>query len=44
MLLNSFNTTSLEDVETGALAEFEELHRRVEWGEWITTPRLGRFY
>ena len=29
---------SLEDVDTGALAEFGELQRQVEWGEWISTP------
>ena len=38
VFLHLCNTTSLEDVETGALAEFGELQKRVERGEWTTTP------
>ena len=36
--LHTSNTTSLEDVETGALEEYRELKRQVERGEWITPP------
>ena len=38
VFLHLRNTTSLEDVETGALSEFRELQWQVEWGEWITKP------
>ena len=38
VFLHSCNTTSLEEVETRALADFGELQKRVERGEWITTP------
>ena len=41
VFLHSCNTTSLEDVEMGALAEFGELQRRLERGEWITPPPPG---
>ena len=37
LFLHSCNTTTLEDMETRALAYFGELHRRVERGGWITT-------
>ena len=33
--LKSFNMSSLDNVETAALAEFEDLHWRVDQGEWI---------
>ena len=39
LFLHSCNITSIEDVELGALAEFGELHKKVEMGEWMTmTP------
>ena len=40
VFLHSCNTMSLEDVETGALAEFGELQKRVERGELILTLPL----
>ena len=39
VFLHSCNTTSIEEVESGALAEFGGLQKRVERGEWLTlTP------
>ena len=39
VFLHSCNTTEIEEVESGALAEFEGLQKRVERGEWLTlTP------
>ena len=37
VLLYSCNTTSIEDVELVALAEFGGLQKKVEIGDWITT-------
>ena len=37
MFLHSCNTTEIEEVESGALAEFEGLQKRVERGEWLTS-------
>ena len=43
VFLHSCNTTFLEDVEMGALAEFRYMQRWLDRGEWITTPPfLGR--
>ena len=36
VFFHSLNTTSIEDVESGALAEFGGLHKKVERGEWLT--------
>ena len=41
VFLHICNTTSLEDVEIVALAEFIEIQRQVERGEWITNPPPG---
>ena len=38
VFLHSCNTMSLEDVETGELAEFEELQRQAERGGCINPP------
>ena len=39
VFLHSCNTTSIKDVELGALAEFGEIQKNVERGEWMkTTP------
>ena len=39
VFLHSCNTTSIEEVESGALEEFREIQKRVERGEWLTlTP------
>ena len=37
VFIHSCNTNSTKDVESGALAEFGGLHKKVERGEWITT-------
>ena len=37
MFLHSCNTTAIEEVESGALAEFGGLQNKVERGEWITS-------
>ena len=34
--LHSCNTTAMEDVQSGALAEFGGLQKKVERGEWLT--------
>ena len=36
VLLHSYNTTPIEDVELGALAEFGGLQNKIERGEWST--------
>ena len=36
VFLHSCNTTAIEDVESGALEEFQGLQKRVERGEWLT--------
>ena len=36
VFLHSCNTTSIKDVELGALAEFGGLELKVERGEWLT--------
>ena len=36
VFLQSCNTTSIEDVESGALTEFGGLQNKVERGEWLT--------
>ena len=33
----SCNTTTIEDVESGALEEFGRLQKKVERGEWVTS-------
>ena len=39
VFLHSCNTTAIEDVLSGALAEFGGLHKKVEIGDWLTlTP------
>ena len=37
VFLHSCNTTATEEVESGALAEFGGLQKRVEIGEWLTS-------
>ena len=37
MFLHSCNTTNIEDVESGALAEFGGLQKKVDRGEWLTS-------
>ena len=34
VFLQSYNTTSIEEVESGALEEFRGFQKRVERGEW----------
>ena len=42
VFLHSCNTTAIEDVEAGALAEFGGLQKKVEREEWLTsTPICG---
>ena len=36
VFLNSCNKTAIGDVESGALAEFGRLQKKVERGEWLT--------
>ena len=36
VFLRSCNTTANEEVESGALEEFQGLQKRVEIGEWMT--------
>ena len=35
--LHSFNTASLDDINTGMLLEFREIQRWVKRGDWITS-------
>ena len=35
LFLHSCNTTAIEDVESGGLAEFRGLQKKVERGEWL---------
>ena len=37
VFLHSCNTTTIEDVDSGALAEFGGLQKKVERGEWLTS-------
>ena len=37
VFLHFFNTTAIEDVESGALAEFGGLQKNVDIGEWLTS-------
>ena len=37
VFLHSCNTMAIEDVESGALEEFQGLQKRVERGEWLTS-------
>ena len=37
VFLHSCNTTTIEEVELGALGEFRGLQKRVERGEWMTS-------
>ena len=37
VFLHSCNTTAIENVESGALAEFGGLQEKVERGEWLTS-------
>ena len=36
MFLHSCKTTAIEDVESGALAEFGGFQKKVERGDWLT--------
>ena len=36
VFLHSCNTTGIEEMESGDLAEFGGLHKKVERGEWLT--------
>ena len=39
MFLQSYNTTAIEDVNSGSLADFGGLQKKMERGEWFTlTP------
>ena len=39
VFLHSCNTTAIEDVELGALAEFGGIYKKVDIGEWLaSTP------
>ena len=37
VFIHSYNTTAIKEVESGALAEFGGLQKKVERGEWITS-------
>ena len=37
VFLHSCNTTNIEDVELGGLAELGGIHKNVEIGEWLTS-------
>ena len=37
VFLQSCNTTAIEDVELGALAEFGGIHKKLEREEWLTS-------
>ena len=37
VFLHSCNTTTIEDVESGALADFGGLQNKVDRGEWLTS-------
>ena len=37
---HSFNMTSIEDVDTGALAEFRKLQKKIDRGKWIQTKTI----
>ena len=36
LFLHSCNTTAIEDMDSGDLAEFGGIHKKVERGEWLT--------
>ena len=40
VFLHSCNTTSIKEVESGALEEFRGLQKRVEGGEWLTSTSV----
>ena len=40
VFLHSCNTTEIEEVESGALAEFGRLQKKVEREEWLTSTPL----
>ena len=37
VFLHSCNTTAIEDVEWGVLAEFRGLQKKLERGKWLTS-------
>ena len=37
VFLHLCNMTTIEDVDSGALADFGELQKKVEKGEWLTS-------
>ena len=37
VFLQSCNTDSIEDVELGALADFGQIEKKIEIGEWLKT-------
>ena len=37
LFFHSCNTTTIEEVELGALEEFRGLQKKVERGEWMTS-------
>ena len=37
VFLHSCNMTAIEDVDSGALAEFGGIQKKVERGEWLTS-------
>ena len=44
VFLHSCNTTSIKDVESGALPEIGGLQKKVERGEWLTTTQSWRYH
>ena len=40
VFLHSCNTTAIEDVESGDLAGFEGLQKKVERGGWLTSTSV----
>ena len=40
VFLHSCNTPAIQDVESGALAEFGGLQKKVERGEWLTSTSV----
>ena len=36
MLLHSYNTTAIKEVELGVLSEFGGIQKKVDRGEWLT--------
>ena len=40
VFLHSCNTTDIEEVQSGALAEFGSLQKKVERGVWLTSTQV----